>query len=379
MPKNTYKKHLYAIIVAGGGGTRLWPRSRNATPKQFLKLFKNKTLTQITANRFNKIVPWEKIFIVTTTQEYKKEALKEVPEFVPENVLVEPLRRNTAPAHGLGATFIYSKDKDAVILNESADHLVKPHGRYFEILNAAAEAAYGGDWMVAVGIKPTYPNIGYGHIKRGKRFGRFGGETIYKLDKFVEKPPLALAKKYTASGKYFWNANEFVWRADTYIKALNSYEPEVGKSLEYIAQAIGTSSEQKVINREYKKMPEKTKEGKPLSIDYAVAEKAKNFLVIGADYHWTDIGDWNEVWVNLKKDDVRNVIIDGDEPGGRVINLDTTDAIIHTDGRLIAVVDVDNVVVVDTKNALLVCSKSKAQNVKKIVNQLKAERKKEYL
>ena len=379
MSKSNYKDHLFALIVAGGGGTRLWPRSRNATPKQFLKLFNNKTLTQITARRFNKIIPWEKIFVVTTTEDYKREVLREIPKFRPENIIVEPRRRNTAPAHGLGAVFIRNSDPDAVILNESADHLVSPLANYFATLKAAAAAAYSNDWLITIGIKPTYPNVGYGYIKRGKKIGTFEGKTVFKLDRFTEKPDLKLAEKYLASGKYTWNANEFVWRADSYIKALSKFEPSVGKSLASISKAIGTSKVQLVINNEYERMPEKTKEGKPLSIDFAVAEKAKNFLTVEADYNWTDIGDWKEVWENRSKDKDGNLFIDGEVPGGEIINLDTHDTIVHTDGRLIALVGLEDIVVIDTKDALLVASKSKAQNVKKIVNRLKKEKKTKYL
>jgi mannose-1-phosphate guanylyltransferase len=378
MSSKKYQDHLYALIVAGGGGTRLWPKSRNKTPKQFLNLFGN-TLTQITIERFRKIIPWEKIFIVTTTKAYKDEILKEVPKIHEKNVIVEPCRRNTAPAHGLGAAFIYRKDKEAVILNESADHLVKPTKLYFKTLKAAAEAAFSGDWLIAVGIKPTYPNIGYGHIKRGKYWGLYQGKKIFKLSKFTEKPPLPLAIKFTESGKYYWNANQYVWRADTYLNALRKHEPRVGGSIDKIIEAVGSKAEKGVIDKEYKRMPETTQEGKPLSVDYAVSEKADNFLLIIADYNWTDIGDWKEVWENLPKDDKGNVIIDGDAPGGEVLNIDTSDALIHTDGRLVAVVDIDNVVVVDTKNALLVCSKSRCQEVKKIVKELKKKKRVEFL
>ncbi|MCH7641255.1 mannose-1-phosphate guanylyltransferase [Patescibacteria group bacterium] len=372
MSKSDYKDHLFALIVVGGGGTRLWPRSRNATPKQFLKLFNRRSLTQITSYRLHKILPWEKIVAVTTTQPYKKEILKQVPEFVPENILVEPFRRNTAPAHGLGAAYIFSKDNDAVIINDYADHLMSPEKSYFNTMRSAAEATYSGDWLLATGIKPTYPNVGYGYIQRGNKWKTFEGKTIYKLKRFTEKPKLEVAKKYLAFGEYYWNAGQFVWRADSLLKALKKHEPKVGHGLEIISKAIGTKDEKKVIKAEYEKMPD-------ISIDYAVAERATNFLFIIADYNWTDIGDWKEVWENLPKDHLGNVVIDGDEPGGEIINLGTSDALIHTDGRLIVVIDVDNIVVVDTKNAVLICSKSKAQNVKKIVQQLKKEKKVEYL
>jgi len=372
---NSYKEHLYALIVAGGGGTRLWPKSRNATPKQFLKLFENKTLTQITAHRFNKIIPWENIFVVPVSEDYKKEILKEVPQILPQNIIVEPLRKNTAPAHGIGAAYIYKKDKDAVILNESADHLVNPDDLYFKTLHAADS----GDWIVTIGIRPTYPGTGYGHIKKGKKFGDFEGEDVYEFEGFIEKPSLEMAEKFNQTGQYFWNANEYVFRADTYLKALREFEPEVGAAIDNIYEAIGSPQEEKVIREEYQRIPDKTKDGKAMSIDYAVSEKAKNILLVVASYHWTDIGDWSEVWENLPKDKDNNVIIDGDEPGGRVINIDTSETLIHMDGRLIAVVDVDDIAIVDSKDVLLVCKKSRAQSVKKIVEQLKVEKKTELL
>ncbi len=367
-----YKEHLYALILAGGGGTRLWPKSREKTPKQFLKIFQKKSLTQITVERLNQILSWERIFVVTVSDAYKKEILAEVPEILPANIIVEPARRDTGPAHGLGAAYIYKKDSEAVIVTESADRLVSPISRYVEVLLAAAKVAFEEKCLVAVGVKARYPNVGYGHIKKGDKKERIGAVQFYKLEKFVEKPPLALAKKYTASGEYYWNAGQFVWRADALLNSLSQHAPEISKSLEEINNAIGTEKEKEILQKVYESMPK-------IPIDYAVAEKEKNFLVVEGDFHWTDIGDWNEVWENLPKDKENNVIIDGEEPGGRVINIDTSNSLIHMDGRLIAIIDVDDVAIVDTKEILLVCKRSMAQSVKKIVEQLKEEKKKELL
>jgi len=372
MPQDNFKDHLFALILAGGGGTRLWPRSLEKNPKQFLPLFKGKTLTQITSKRFSKILPWERIYCVTVSDAYKKEILKEVPQFIPENIIVEPARRDTGPAHGLGALVIKHKDPEAVIITEAADRLVEPVSRYLDILIEAAKEAYKSHSLIALGVKPRYAHVGLGHIKKGDKLKVENGVKFYKLEKFVEKPPLSLAKRYTTSGKYYWNAGEFVWRADAILKSLEFYAPEVYSQLEIILQSLGTASEEKVIKDSYEKMPK-------IAIDYAVAEKAKNFIVVEGDFFWTDIGDWKEVWENLQKDDLGNVIIDGDEEGGEVINFDTSDALIHTNGRLIAIIDVDNVVVVDTKEALLICSKSRAQNVKKIVEKLKEAKRNELL
>lgn len=368
-----YKNHLYAIILAGGGGTRLWPRSRNKTPKQFLKLFGKETLTQVTVSRLNKLISFDRLFIVTVSEEYKKEIVKEIPKFIPANIIVEPARRDTGPAHGIGAAIIYKKDPDAVIITEAADRIVKPIQRYLKTLSAAAKVAYETKKLIAMGVEARYPNIGYGHIKKGEKWGTVEGDVVFfKLDKFVEKPPIELAKKYTSSGKYYWNAGQFVWRADSLLESFKNNEPKISKSLDRISEAIGTKREGAVIKKEYESMPK-------ISIDYAIAEKDKNFLVVEGDFFWTDIGDWREVWANSKKDHNSNVVIDGDEEGGEIINIDTTDSLIHTNGRLITIVGLDNIVVVDTKDALLITSKSKAQSVKKIVNKLKEDGRKELL
>jgi mannose-1-phosphate guanylyltransferase len=367
-----YKNHLYALVLAGGGGTRLWPKSRNKSPKQFLPLFEGKTLTQITLNRLNKILPWEKIFVVTVSEDYRKEILKEVPQMIKDNILVEPARRETGPAHGLGALYISKIDPNAVIMTESADRLVKPIEKYLDTLLASARVAYDEKIMIAMGVKPRYANPGYGHIKKGNKWGEVDEVTFFKLDKFVEKPPIELAEKYTKSGQYYWNAGQFVWRADTLLSSLEKNAPEVFKQLMEIGKAIGSDNEESVLKKSYESMP-------VISIDYAVAEKDPNFLVVDGDFHWTDIGDWKEVWENLPKDKDNNVIIDGEVPGGRVINIDTSETLVHTDGRLIAIVNVDDIAIVDTKDILLVCKKSDAQSVKKVVELLKKEKETKYL
>lgn len=362
---------MYALILAGGGGTRLWPRSRNSEPKQFIKLFEDKTLTQITAHRFSKILPWERIYCVTVSEAYKKEILKEIPLFVPQNIIVEPARRETAPAHGIGAVYIHAKDPDAVIITESADRLVSPVHEYLKTLTRAAKVAYEDKVMIAIGVKPRYPNTGYGHIKRGVRHKKVDGIGFYKLEKFVEKPPLALAKRYTASGKYYWNAGQFVWRAADYIQALNTHEPAVGKIMQEIADAIGTSNEKAVITKSYEQLPTKTTGGNPMSVDYAVCEKEKNFMLVVADFYWTDIGDWKEVWENLKKDEEGNVVIHSGNHEDAPIIFDTTETLVHTQHRKVALVGVDNIIVIDTPDALLVVNKGRAQSVKQVVEKLK--------
>ena len=322
--------------------------------------------------RLNQILPWERIFVVTVSEEYKKEIVREVPPMIPVNIMVEPARRETGPAHGLGALYISLKDPEAVIVTEEVDRLIDPIPVYLQTLETTAKVAFENKIMVAMGVTPRYAHTGLGYIKKGENWGEVDGITFFKLAQFVEKPTLEVAEEYIASGNYFWNAGQFVWRADVLLSSLKINAPEVSQKLEEIKPVLGTAQEAETLKRVYEQMPK-------LAIDYAVAEKDKNFLVVPGNFHWTDIGDWKEVWENLPKDKDKNVIIDGEVPGGRVINIDTSETLVHTDGRLIAMVDVDDVAIVDTKDILLVCKKSRAQSVKKIVEQLKEEGKKEFL
>ena len=372
MASDTYREHMYALIMAGGGGTRLWPLSREHTPKQFLKLFGKESLIEITAKRLLHLLPWDRIFVSTATDEYASTIKKLLPDLPNENIIVEPVRRDSAPAYGLGALHILKRDPDAVIITTASDHFIHPESNYRKTMMAAAEAAYSGDFLVAVGITPQYPHTGMGHLKIGKKFGRYGHRQVYKLEKFVEKPPLPLAKRYTASGNYYWNASHYIWRGDAIMNALKTYAKDIYRGLSEIDEFIGTKHYAKVLNAEYKKFPK-------ISVDYAVSEKAKNFLMLIADYSFTDIGDFNELWKNLPKDESGNVILDSPHEQGEIINIDTSDALIHNNGKLIAVIDVDNIIVVDTKDALLIVSKSKAQKVKQVVELLKKEGKTELL
>ncbi len=367
-----YKDHLWVAILAGGGGTRLWPLSREKNPKQFLKLFGRKTLLQVTAERLSRIVPWERIFVVTTSPLYAHEIEKELRHLPSKNILVEPTKRGTAIAHGLASVYIHNLDPDAVILNESADHVIRPITKYLNTFLVAAEAAFQTRSLVAIGIKPEYPHTGMGHIKVGQIVHRVNDRVVFQVEKFIEKPPLGLARRFTNSGDYYWNGNLYVWRADSILKSINIHAPKIGHGLKKIQDALlGGKVSNQVMEEAYRNTPN-------ISIDYAVSEREKNFLAIKADFQWVDVGDWDVVWQLTHKDNTGNAIIHLNRKGDW-IGIETSETLVQTEKLLIATIGVKDLIIIETHDALLVADKNKAQLVKELVNTLKEEKKDKFL
>lgn len=371
MEKEELKKHIFVLILCGGGGTRLWPRSRNKLPKQFANLLGKETLFQITVKRFENFVPWEKIFVVTTTQEYGKLVQKQAPKIPQKNIIIEPMRRNTAMAHGLGILYIQRIDPEAVIITETADHPIQNVPVYLKNFMVSAQAAARGDILVTTGIKPIFPHTGLGYIKKGRLWQKFDGQPVYKLEKFTEKPDLKTAKEFLKSGDYYWHANLFVWRIDTYLKALKKNEPKAWEAIEKISQAIGTPQEEKVIKEAYQKAPD-------ISVDYAIAEKADNFYMVMGEFGWEDVGDWKVVYDLLPKDKEGNAVLKFGKKG-EFIGIKAKNNLIQFDDQLIAAIGVEDLIIVDAENIILVCPKNKAEDVKKMVELLKKMGRQEYL
>lgn len=369
--EKSLKEHLYVLILCGGGGTRLWPRSRNKLPKQFAKLLGPKSLFQMTVERFEGFVSWSRIFVVTTTSAYGKIVQKQAPKIPPRNILVEPMRRNTAMAYGLGAAYIQKVDPEAVIITETADHPIKNIPVYLKNFLVSAQAAAESNVLVTTGIKPDFPHTGFGYIKRGRVWKRFNGQPVYKLEKFTEKPDFKIANDYLKSGDYFWHASLFVWRADSYLRALLEHEPRVGGAVQKIAKAIGSKEEQSVIQKAYKTAPE-------ISVDYAVAERADNFYMVVGEFGWEDVGNWQVVYELLEKDKNGNAILKFGKKG-KFIGIDAKNNLIQFDDQLIAAIGIEDLVIVDAGNIILVCRKDKAEEVKALVNFLKEKGKKDYL
>jgi len=369
----SYLDHTYIVILCGGGGTRLWPRSRSKTPKQFVNFFSDKTLYQEAVKRAKKIVDPRKIFVITN-HDYVDDIKKESPEILKENIIAEPQKKNTALAMGVAAAYVLKKDPKAVIINFASDHTVEDLNIAIKTVLASAKVAFGSNLLVAVGIAPTFAHTGYGYIQVGKLLQKSDGLPVYKSLGFKEKPDLPTAKRFLKKKSYYWNANWYTWSGKAILDAFAKLSPGLYQNIDSIYQAIGTKREKEVLKREYGKAKEE-------QIDTAISEKASNLVVIPGKFGWNDVGSWNVVYDLAKKDKNQNVVIQSSRARKKqeILNYDSSNCLIHYDDQLVALVGVEDLVIVDTKNALLVCKKDRAQQVKAIVNLLKEKGKKEYL
>lgn len=342
------------LIMAGGRGTRFWPRSRKSLPKQFLSLTGDgKTMIQLTVERLLPIVRMEDIYI-STNQDYKDLVKEQLPLLPEENILCEPVGRNTAPCIGLGAAHISRKYEDAVMIVLPSDHQIKMPDVFRETLQNASEVAEAGDHLVTIGITPNYPETGYGYIKYipDEKLGEAS-----EVDRFVEKPDLETAKKYLASGEYLWNAGQFIWKVSTILKETEKYLPDTYGKLMKIRDAIGTDAYEETLNREFTAM-------ESVSVDYGILEKAESIYVLPGNFGWDDVGSWLAVERLQASDSDHNVI------SGDVVAVNTKNCIIQGENKLIAAVGLDNIVVVDTPDAILIAEKEHAGEIKTVMARL---------
>jgi mannose-1-phosphate guanylyltransferase len=366
----TSNDHTFAVILAGGGGTRLWPKSREATPKQFLKLTGKDTMMQVASARVTKLVSWDHV-IVVTNELYKDEVRKQLPEVPAENIIAEPAKRDTALAMLVGALFAYSKDPQAIVINSASDHVVSDEKEFVRVMRAAVKVASDNQQLVSVGITPTYPTSAFGYIKVGDDLKKLDqGLSLFKVDSFTEKPNVATARAFISTGRYFWNANMYVWSAGTLKDAFAHHMPKMAE----LTKSLATLNSKDF----HAALPKVYEEAESISIDYAISEKAENLVLIPGDFGWNDVGDWKVVYDLGTKDLAGNVII-GDGETMRTLTIGAQNNLIHTDKRLVALVGVNDMIVVDTPEILMVIPKERSQDVKKIVERLKEEGQKEYL
>lgn len=352
-----------ALIMAGGRGERFWPRSRKDLPKQFLSLTDDgKTMIQLTVERILPLVAMEDIYIATNMA-YMPLVESQLPEIPKENILCEPVGRNTAPCIGLGAVHILSKYEDAVMLVLPSDHLIKDGEHFREVIRDACNTAKQGDNLVTIGITPDYPETGYGYIKF-KKDEKNGN--AYKVDRFVEKPTLDVAREYLASGEYLWNSGMFIWKVSTVFDKFKSFLPDTYTGLLKIRDSIGTEEQDAVLNEVFPNL-------ESVSVDYGIMEKAENIYTLPGDFGWDDVGSWLAVERIKEKDASGNVV------NGNVVCVNTKDCIIQAKDKLIATVGLKDIVIVDTEDAILICDRSATADIKKVLGILREDGKENYL
>jgi len=353
----------YIVIMAGGEGTRLWPVSRKRKPKQIQPfLHSNETLLQRTFRRIRRGFKLEQIFI-TTTKPYYSLVRKQLPNLSAKNISVEPEKKDTAPAIGLLANYLFQKDPQAIITTVGSDAYVEDEKEYIKVIKLAGSLIkkYPRS-TILIGINPTYPETGYGYIKMGKPVTEINDHEIFQVKKFIEKPDLITAQKFLQKWEYLWNPALFTWRVDNLLDLYKEYLPRVYNILLKIRKYLGTIQEKTIIEKEYKKMPK-------MAIEYAILEKEKNLLVIPADFGWSDIGHWRAIRdILIKKTKAKNII------KGEHIGVETENSLIYSlSNRMIATAGIKDMIIVDTPDALLICSKDKAHEVKKIIEKLEKE------
>ena len=345
-------KSNYVVIMAGGSGTRLWPKSRIKKPKQLYALVNSESMIKNTVKRVLPVVAKENIYIATNTLQAEGIA-KELPK-LKDNLIIEPAIRNTGPSIALAADML--KNKAEVIAFLPADHYIGKIKEFQRILQKGFETAKK-NYLTLIGIRPTDPDTGLGYIQMGKRIDKDSFEVL----QFVEKPDLKTAKEYLKSGQFLWNGGMFIGKPKVILDLFKIHAPKMYEHL----KKIGDNPD--ILIKEYEKMPN-------ISFDYAIAERAKNVAVVAGDFAWSDIGNWKKLLEMLSKKSGDNVVV-----GCQHYGVETTGSLIHGTDRLVATIGLKDIIVVDTPDAVLICHKDKAQEVRKIVERLKKEKKNHYL
>ncbi len=349
---------FYAVIMAGGVGTRLWPLSRQNRPKQALPLIGERTMFQHAVDRLLPLLPPERILVVTGEQQAKI-LRPQAPELPAENWILEPLGRDSGPAVGLGAIHLQKRDPQAVMAMLTADHYIADAARFRAVLGAAEKVARAGK-IVTLGIQPTFPSTGFGYIQQGQALGRFDGFEVYQAARFAEKPDELTAHAFFESGQYSWNSGMFIWRVDHVLAEFQRQRPQMYEQLMALAAVLGTPDATPVLSEVWPQIQK-------LSVDYAIMEGATDVTVIPVDIGWSDVGSWATLLDIIPGDAQGNIIV------GEHLGLDTVRTLVRGGARLIATIGLQDMIVVDTADALLICPKGRAQEVKAVVERLQRD------
>ena len=358
-------RHHYVVIMAGGIGSRFWPMSRQDYPKQFLDILNTgKTLIQWTFERFASFIPVENIYVVTS-QEYSDIVHEQLPLLPQANILGEPSRKNTAPCIAYISFKLQQSDPKASLIVAPADHLILDKKGFTKVCLEALSFVNKHNAFITLGIKPTYPNTGYGYIQHEQHSV---SDNVYKVKTFTEKPNLELAKTFLASGDFLWNAGIFVWQVKNIIQAFEKYMPEMFDVFAADKDKFNTEGEKAALEHIY---PLCTN----ISIDFGIMEKADNVYIIPSSFGWSDLGTWNSAYENLEKDYLDNAVA-----GDNVLVIDATKCMVHAPNqKLVVLQGLDNVIVVDTKDVLLICKRDKEQEIKEYVAEIKRSKGDKYI
>lgn len=360
-------EHNYAMIMAGGGGTRLWPKSRKQTPKQMLPLVGDDSMFKISVDRLAPLFSPERIYVVTGEQ-YVLPLRQQASHIPAKNFIVEPYGKDSGPAAALGITVIQKRDPDAVIAILTADHHIAEPVKFRSVLSSACDIAREEDFVVTLGISPSYPATGFGYIQRGNHLGEQRGFDYYNSIGFKEKPPAKLAIEYLRSGKYSWNSGMFIWTAERAMSEFERQRPAMYSLLKHLASSVDTPSYGSVLSDVWDNIER-------ISLDYAVMENAEKMCVIPVDVGWSDVGTWGSLYSILDLDSAGNAFRGNVDVG---VNIDTQETLVFSD-RLVVTIGVRDLVIIDTDDALLVCHKDRTQEVKTAVKTLKAKDQNQYL
>jgi mannose-1-phosphate guanylyltransferase len=355
MAQDSSFEHAYAVVMAGGSGTRFWPLSRRKRPKQLLELFGRGTLLEQTIARLRPVIPPERVYVFTNELLWR-EVRRSLPEIPSSQIVAEPASRNTAPTLGVAAQEILRRDPAGLMVALPSDHVIAKPAEFRQALRAACRVASTQGRSVLLGLRPTRPDTGYGYVRLGPRQGRVAGQEIFRVEKFTEKPLLVTARRYVASGRYLWNGGIFIWRASTLLGNFQRFQPRMARQLARIATAGGVRA-RGAFRRRFPRLAK-------ISIDYALMEKIPEIFAVAADIGWNDVGSWAVVYELASKDG------EGNLRPRRSLSLDSRGNMIVSPHKFVVTVGVQDLVIVDTADALLVCARARSQEVGKAVQEL---------
>ena len=358
----------YAVIMAGGIGTRFWPKSRKAHPKQFMNVFGDATLIQNTMARLQGFVPPERCLVVTH-ERYVEKTRQQLPAVPADNILAEPISRNTAPCIAYAALELHERDPDATMVVLPADHVIRNVERFHASLDVAVEKAQESNVLVTIGISPTHPATGYGYLQFDGPEDATAPDadlSAYPVRTFAEKPDVATAERFLDSGDFLWNSGMFIWRADSILNQIEEHLPDTYEAFQPAREALGRDDEREALTTAFQNSPR-------ISIDYGVMEQADDVYVVPGTFEWSDVGDWRAVYDLSEKNEHGNAL------QGNVLMHDSSRCLVQAGDRLVVLVGIHDSVVVDTDDAVLVCNRESTQQVKNVVEYLHAHQFNDYV